>query len=167
MSTTSAPTLTFRAHEIVVPAVQRTHRRAVIRWALANGRPVHRDALAALVGARAEALPQSTPTDLAAQAAAGADGATVWTGPDIGALLWVGVADWCGDRGAEVPDGDHVASTLSTYLRFLSAHRLLARGSDPVAALRRAVTEYGGTTSRSSAHPSMRQRSVAPVLPLA
>lgn len=164
MSSTSAPTLTFRAHEVVVPSDQRTHRRAVIRWALANGRAVHRDALAALVGARAAALPSPDPT--VGEAASAAD-PTVWSGPDIGALLWVGVADWCADRGAEVPDGDHVATTLSTYLRFLSAHRLLARGSDPVAALRRAVTEYGGTTTRSAAHPSMRQRSVAPVLPLA
>jgi hypothetical protein len=161
MSTTSAPTLTFRAHEVVVPSHQRTHRRAVIRWALANGRAVHRDALAALIGARSDAVPanQTEQTDPAGHP-------PIWTGPDIGALLWVGVADWCADRGAEVPDADHVATTLSTYLRFLSAHRLLARGSDPVAALRRAVTEYGGTT-RSAAHPSMRQRSVAPVLPLA
>lgn len=162
MSTTSAPTLTFRAHEVIVPAIQRTHRRAVIRWALSNGRPVHRDALAALIGARAAAVP---PTDDASGDAV--QHPTVWTGPDIGALLWVGVADWCADHGAEVPDGDHVATTLSTYLRFLSAHRLLARGSDPVAALRRAVTEYGGTATRSAAHPSMRYRAVAPVLPLA
>jgi hypothetical protein len=156
MTTTTAPSPTLRAHEVPAPADQRAHRRDVIRWALAHGRPVHRDALAALVGARAQAL---GPGD-------GAVGqASVWTGADLGALLWVGVSDWTAAHGADLPDGADVSATLSTYLRFLSAHRLLARGSDPVADLRRAVTEYGGS-ARSSRHPSMARRP-APVLPLA
>jgi hypothetical protein len=156
MTTTSAPTPTLRAHQVAAPGPQLRHRRDIIRWALANGRPVHRDSLAALVGARSAA----------AGATDAVGGATVWTAPDVGALLWVGVADWCGAAGAELPAAERVAATLATYLRYLSAHRRLAAGSDPVVELRRAVTEYGGTTGRSSAHPSMR-RPVAPVLPLA
>ncbi len=156
MTSTQAPADTQRAHQVVVPAHERSHRRAVIRWALANGRAVHRDALAALIGARSAAL----------GAAAEVDGGSVWVAPDVGALLWVGVADWCELHGADLPDGEDVSATLGTYLRFLSAHRLLATGSDPVAALRRAVTEYGGTGRRSANHPSLRRRP-APVLPLA
>ena len=155
MTGTTAPTPSVRAHQVVAPAHERSHRRAVIRWAMANGRPVHRDPLAALIGARAAAL----------GSVATVDGASIWTAPDVGALLWVGVADWCAAHGADLPPSDQVSDTLGTYLRYLSAHRLLAAGSDPVAALRRAVTEYGGSVPRSAAHPSLRRP--APVLPLA
>jgi hypothetical protein len=160
MTATTAPTDSLRAHQVVVPPTHRRHRRDVIRWALANGRRVHRDALAALIGARADSLPGSAVDEAAV------DGAAVWSAPDVGALLWVGVADWCAEHGAELPGAEDVSATLGTYLRYLSAHRRLATGSDPVAALRRAVTEYGGTGRRSSDHPSMRRRP-APVLPLA
>ena len=159
MSTTAAPHPVIRANQAVVPGQQRAHRRAVIRWALSNGGPVHRDALAALVGARAQA------------SGAGELRPAVWSGPDVGALLWVGVSDWCADAGVVLPEAGQVAVTLATWLRFLSAHQLLAPGSDSVVALRRAVTEYGGTPARSSSrpaiHPSMGHSAVGPVLPLA
>lgn len=163
MTTTAAPTPTLRAHEVTVVGADRTHRRDVIRWALSHGRPVHRDALAALIGSRSQALAGPGAT------AAGPDAAraSVWSATDVGAMLWVGVADWCGTHGARLPPAEQVTTTLLTYLRFLSAHKLLARGSDPVAELRRAVGEYGGTSGRSRRHPSMGARPNAPVLPLA
>jgi len=169
MTTTTAPTPTRRAHEVTGPAAQRTHRRAVIRWALATGRPVHRDALSALIGARAARAAGVLGGSVPGAPPAGTDvsEASLWTAPDVGVLLWVGVADWCTDHGAAMPRADEVTETLVSYLRFLSAHRLLARGSDPAPALRRAVAEYGGTTGRSARHPSMARRSPAPVLPLA
>jgi hypothetical protein len=163
MTTTAAPTPALRAHEVTVAVHQRAHRRDVIRWALAHGRPLHRDALAGIVGARAQALGGSGTL----AATVDVSRSSVWSATDIGALLWVGMADWCGTHGAQLPPADQVSTTLLTYLRYLSAHRLLARGSDPVADLRRAVDEYGGTGGRSRRHPSMGARPSAPVLPLA
>ena len=150
-TTTTPPPVGRRASSVVVvdPDV-RSHRQAVIAWALANKLPVNRDVLAALLGARLSV---------------GMGPDQPWTGTDIGSLLWVGISEWCQSTGAAVPDGD-VATTLRTYLRFLSAHRMLGRGSDTPADLRRAITEYGGTSPRSSRHPSMRQP-LAPVVPLA
>jgi len=116
---------------------------------------VHRDALAAIIGARADSL--SAPADL--------DGPTEWVGEQIGELLWGDISSWCGERSARVPDPDDIARTLHTYLRYLSAHRLLAAGSDPVTLLRRAIADYGGDRGRHR-HPSTGRR-VAPVVPIA
>ena len=155
MSTSTIAPAAPRAHAVPVPAAVLAHRRAVARWALSSGRAAHRDALAAIVAARAHS---STGLGLPGTA-------TVWTVEDIGTLLWVELAEWCQDAEVELPEQHHVAATLDTYLRFLSAHRLLASGSDPVAALRRAIADYGGGRSRS--HPSMRSMRTAPVVPLA
>ncbi|RTL04770.1 MAG: hypothetical protein EKK62_15775, partial [Acidimicrobiia bacterium] len=149
-STTTAPPI--RAHAAPGSPVVLRHRRAVARWALASGRPVHRDALAAIIGARADSL--SAPADL--------DGPTAWVGEQIGELLWGDISSWCGERSARVPEPDDIARTLHTYLRYLSAHRLLAAGSDPVTLLRRAIADYGGDRGRRR-HPSTGRR-VAPVV---
>jgi hypothetical protein len=154
MSTTTTAPAAHRAHTVPVPAPVLAHRRAVARWALSSGRPAHRDALAAIVATRAGSGDAARP-----------DEPTVWTVEDIGTLLWIELAEWCRAAEVELPEQHHVAATLDTYLRFLSAHRLLARGSDPVAAMRRAIADYGGGRSRS--HPSMRARLAAPVVPLA
>lgn len=147
MSPASAPT---RAHAVAVPPALRHLRRRVAAWALATGRSVDRDALAAVVGARA---------------AAGDHAATPWTVADVGTLLWVGIGDWCRHAGAELPGAPATAATLRTFLDYLAAHRLLPDGSDPVVALRRAVADYGGTDGRSR-HPSRRERRPAPVVPI-
>ena len=154
MSTTTIAPVASRAHSVPVPAPVLAHRRAVARWALSSGRAAHRDALAAIVATRTRSI-----ADLGAPGAA-----IVWTVEDIGTLLWVELAEWCADAEVDLPEQHHVTVTLDTYLRYLSSHRLLAKGSDPVAALRRAIADYGG--GRSRAHPSMRQRT-APVVPLA
>ena len=51
---------------------------------------MHRDALAAIIGARADSL--SAPADL--------DGPTEWVGEQIGELLWGDISSWCGERSA-------------------------------------------------------------------
>lgn len=154
MSSTPVAPSPIRAHAAPVPAAVSQHRGAVARWALASGRPAHRDALAAVVGVRAEHL----------GAGAALDEPTEWTVEHIGELLWVGISSWCVDRYAHVPAPADVSRTLDTYLRYLSANRLLARGSDPVAALRRAISDYGG--GRSQMHPAVRHRRLAPVVPI-
>lgn len=153
MSGTTAPR-PLRAHAVAVSPAELQHRRQVVRWALSSGRGVSRDALAALVGARADDLADPT----------GVNAPTTWSADDIGSLLWHGVSSWCTDGYADVPEPHDVARTLDTYLRYLSANRLLAAGSDPVATLRRAITDYGGSRSRS--HPAVRHRMVAPVVPI-
>lgn len=152
--TTVTPSLP-RAHSVPVPSLQRVHRQRVARWALASGRPANRDALAAIVAARAASM--SDPEAI--------ESATVWTAAGIGSMLWTDVADWCDAVAAEVPAACHVTDTLDTYLRHLSAGRLIAPGSDPVAALRRAIVDYGGR--RSGRHPSQRPRALAPIVPIA
>lgn len=155
MSSAAAPPDAVRAHSAPAPPAVRAHRREVAAWALANGRPIGRDALAAIVGARCTEL--ADPESIAMP--------SVWTAEQIGGLLWHGVADWCDGTAVELPDPDRVADTLDTYLRHLSASRLLAPGSDPVAGMRRAIVEYGGR--RTAEHPSRRRRPVAPVVPIA
>jgi len=146
---------TVRAHSVPVPTAVLRHRRQVVRWALATGRSVNRDALAAIVGTRAEDL--SDPSGVLSP--------TTWTADDIGELLWGGITAWCTEQFAEAPGSDDMSRTLDTYLRYLSANRLLAVGSDTVAALRRAITDYGGHRSRT--HPAARHLAPAPVVPIA
>lgn len=155
------PTL-IRAHATPTTADQRSHRRAVARWALANGRPLHRDAIAAIVGCRADRLIELH--CLERRAAGGLDDQSQWLTDHIGELLWNDITSWCAARGASAPAAADAAVTLDTYLRYLSAHRLLDRQSDPVAALRRAITEFGGDGARRR-HPSMHRR-LAPVVPI-
>lgn len=155
MTTTTTAATLRRAHSVDVPPALRSRRRHVTRWALGRGLPLHRDALAAVVGAR---WSQTGTTPLEGRPER-------WAAEEVGVLLWVGIAEWCQEQGADLPGPDEVQPTLLTYLRFLSAQRLLERGSDPVAALRRAVGEYGG--GRSAAHPAVSSRRPAPVVPIA
>lgn len=145
----------LRAHAVPAPPVVRAHRRDVARWALASGRGAQRDALAAIVGARTSSM--EYPSEVT--------GTTVWTAAQISALLWTGVADWCESTAVGVPAPLDIASTLDTYLQYLSANRLIAHGSDPVASLRRAIVDQD--PPRSSRHPAVGLSRVAPVVPIA
>lgn len=144
-----------RAHSVEAPAELVARRRAVVRWALRRGTPMQRDALAAVVGARA----------LSGTAADPGDGRECWTTDDVGALLWLWIDEWCRAHGAAVPSREHVLRTLESYLRFLSAQRLLAPGSDAAPALRRAVQDLGGPP-RSAAHPAVGGSGGGQVVPL-
>ena len=161
---TSAPELPapIRAHAAPTTPAQRSHRRAVALWALANGRPLHPDAISAIVGCRAALAAEISSEN--SQTGPGPDLRTRWFTEHVGDLLWNDITHWCSARGAIVPTGADAARTLDTYLRYLSAHRLLDRGSDPVAALRRAITEFGGDRTKRR-HPSM-QHHLAPVVPI-
>jgi hypothetical protein len=140
-----------RAHTIPTHAGLRRHRRDVARWALAHGHPADRDALAAIVGARAIM----------------SDGTVSlrWTATDVRSMLWSGVASWCLAHGVRLPDD--LAATLATYLRYLSGHRLFERDSDTMTVLRRALSHHdeddGGSRAR---HPAGGRRALAPVLPI-
>lgn len=147
--TSSTDTAVRRAHSVPSLPTARRHRGQVARWALANGHPVQRDALAAIVAVRLDA---STATiELR------------WTLADVERVLWGLAPAWCASQQVAVPDG--LAVTLGTYLRYLSAHRLLGPGSDPIAALRHAATEQQSGAQRSRArHPAAGRP--APVLPI-
>jgi hypothetical protein len=138
-----------RAHSVPTHPAVRHHRGQVARWALANGHLIERDALAAVVAARSDL---STGTiDLC------------WTAEDVGRVMWSTVPMWCSTHQVHHPTD--LATTTATYLRFLSAHRQLARGSDPIAALRRAVADHRPGPQRSRArHPAAGR--TAPVLPI-
>lgn len=148
---TSTPTLVLRRPSSVPagPSLRR-HRGDVAQWALAHGYVLRRDALAALVGVRAGASgdPLSAP----------------WTAAEVGRLMWSGVGEWCEQHGVSPPD--ELAATLATYLRYLSAHRLLPPGSDDVGSLRRAIAEHrtGARGASRARHPASAGR--APVLPI-
>ncbi|MBS1837163.1 MAG: hypothetical protein JST64_05645 [Actinobacteria bacterium] len=138
------------------------------RWALSTGRPADRDALAAISGA----LAAGTPGRAGPGSSDGpdrTDAPTVWTVDRISTLLWVTIPEWCDAVGVELPDRGRLADTLDTYLRHLSAHRRIAVGSDPVASMRRTITDFRGT--RSNRHPSLQQGQnparLAPVVPIA
>lgn len=145
------PATSLRCHAVPAGPDLRAHRRTVSAWALAGGLPLQRDALAAVVGAR---YGIATP------------GPAVWTAGDVGTLLWVGIAAWCRDAGADLPDADATRLTIRTYLAYLQRHDWLAPGSDGPGVLRRAVDDYAGAPSRSR-HPAGRRRAPAPVVPLA
>ena len=148
---------TRRAHTVPTHLGIRRHRQDVARWALAHGHPVDRDALAAIVGARS-IMSEGTV-------------ALRWTATDVESLLWSGVPGWSMAHGVRGPA--ELPSTLATYLRYLSAHRLFDRGSDAMTVLRRAVAEHDtlddGPQDRRSArsrHPAAGRRALAPVLPI-
>ena len=149
--TTSATLPLRRAHAVPVPATQLRHRREVVRWALAHGQQLSRDALAAVVD------------DHAVRAGGGSlhpDGPALelcWTVDDVAAAFDVRDT-WCEAVGAQ-PPGD-LAATLTTYLRYLGSNALLAPGSARPRALREAVTALAQPGGRErSRHPS----AVAPV----
>jgi len=116
-----------------------------------------RDALAVIVGARS----------LMGEGVV----ALQWTSMDVASLLWSGVAGWSTVHGVRQPV--QVTSTLGTYLRYLSAHRLFDQGSDAMTVLRRALAEHDTTEVRSrgragarSRHPAAGAKALAPVLPI-
>ncbi len=147
--TSSTDTAVRRAHSVPSLPTARRHRGQVARWALANGHQVQRDALAAVVAVRVDA--SSATIDLR------------WTVADVERVLWSRAPSWCAAQQVAVPDA--LAATLATYLRYLSAHRLLGPGSDPISALRRAVAEQQSGAQRSRArHPAAGR--TAPVLPI-
>ncbi len=150
MSDTTTVPAARRAHTVPTHPSVRLHRRDVATWALAHGHVVHRDALAVIVASRVDATGRIS---------------FRWTARNVALVLWSGARSWC-DRHGVAPPPD-LAATLATYLRYVSAHRLLEPGSDSPASLRRAVAEHRGPEARSrSNHPTAGVRRTAPVLPL-
>lgn len=136
-----------RAHTVAAPPSARTHRREVIRWALAHGHPVSRDALTVIVALRTD--PSTGAID------------TAWRPDDVTGVMQPGAALWCSAHRSGI-QGD-LAGTLSTYIRYLSAHRLIAGDRAAIASLHRAVTDLPRSSSRAR-HPS--NRATAPVVPI-
>lgn len=96
-----------------------------------------------------------------------ADGAVDrrWTVELVDRATGDAAVSWCDRHGVSVPDD--LATTLATYLRYLSATRSLGPGSDPIAALRRSASITSPTRDRSRArHPARATGSLAPVLPI-
>ena len=141
------------------------HRAAVVRWALAHGHPVDRDSLAVIINS-------------ASVSTSGQVGLH-WTAHSVNALLTQGCSNWCTAHGVRYPD--NLSRTLTTYLRYLGAYRLLDADSDPMIALKRSVAEFDkedreqfsqqltreSTKGRAkSRHPTAQLQFLAPVLPL-
>jgi len=138
-----------RAHAVPIQRTLRHHRSEVARWALANGHPIERDALAVVVAVRAD--PGTGTIDQR------------WDVDEVEQVMWAAVPMWCAAHHIDSPAD--VGTTLGTYLRYLSAHRRLAAGSDGILALRRAVADHRPGPERSRArHPA--SSPAAPVLPI-
>ncbi len=146
---TSTAVPTRRAHAVPMHAPLRRHRSDVARWALAHGHPIERDALAAIVAVRAD--PVTGRLDHR------------WDVDEVEQVMWAAVPMWCAAHHIDLPAD--LATTLGTYLRYLSAHRSLAPGSDAILVLRRSVADHRPGPARSrSRHPASSQG--APVLPI-
>ncbi|MHB1139300.1 MAG: hypothetical protein ACYC2O_10120 [Microthrixaceae bacterium] len=149
---TAAPPLR-RAHAVPTHLGLRRHRRDVARWALAHGHPVDRDSLAIIVAVRSSM----------------GDGTLSlrWTTDDVRSLWWASTG-WCLTQHVQMPAT--IAPTLGTYLRYLSAHRLFADGSDQMTSLRRCLAQQDLDVDVAddprSRHPAGGRRRLAPVLPL-
>ena len=156
---------THRASSISAGPDLLRHRAAVVRWALAHGHPVDRDSLAAIINSAS--LP--TPGQVGLH----------WTAHSVNTLLIQGCSNWCTAHGVRYPD--NLSRTLTTYLRYLGAYRLLDADSDPMIALKRSVAEFdkedreqlnqqlAKESTRGSAksrHPTAQLQFLAPVLPL-
>jgi hypothetical protein len=125
--------------EIVLPTARRAvhlspfllqHRRAVARWALAQGRPLNLDAITVILAVREfEADTDGVPF-------------TRWTTRGLVGFLWGSAISWCDAREIEVPTG--LNESLWTYLSFLAAEHELASGSASLSALREVLVETGG-----------------------
>lgn len=148
-----------RAHQVPVGRRARQRRSQVAGWALAHGIRLDRDALAAIVGA---SMPHGDAPDHPALRTGVPE---TWTSESIGSLVWDGLITWCRSNGAIPPDPDRVRSSLTAYVRYLHAERLLTTDSERTTVLRRAISEHGriGATERRPA----RRRSTAPVVPIA
>ena len=149
---TVAPPLR-RAYAVPTHLGLRRHRRDVARWALAHGHPVDRDSLAIIVAVRSSM----------------GDGTLSlrWTTDDVRSLWWASTG-WCLTQRVQMPRT--IAPTLGTYLRYLSAHRLFAEGSESMTTLRRCLAQQDAQVDPSdesrSRHPAGARRRLAPVLPL-
>lgn len=144
-------TRTPRAHDVPAHPASVALRRSVARWALANGHPVSRDALAVVVAVRTDHLSGQVEH--------------LWTVQHVDAVLDRRAGSWCRLHG--VPCPDELATTLATYLRYLSAHRLLEAGSHSPNELRRAVAQHTPSLQRSRRrHPAGSSAAIAPVLPI-
>lgn len=148
-----------RAHQVPAGRRARQRRSQVAAWALAHGVRVDRDALAAIVGA---SMPHGDAPDHPALRTGVPE---TWTSDSIGSLVWDGLLAWCRSNGAIPPDPDRARASLTAYVRYLNAERLLGPDSERTPALRRAITEHGrlGSPDRRPA----RRRSTAPVVPIA
>jgi hypothetical protein len=149
MATSTLVPPTGRAHAVPSHPQLRRHRRDVVRWALAHGHRLDRDALAVLVSIRSDGAGRLS---------------SRWTSDHVARVLWSDVPIWCSSHGVRLPGDVH--STLTTYLRYLSSHRRLEPGSDPIATLRRAVEDHRpGRNSARARHPAA-GGAPAPVLPI-
>lgn len=110
---------------LLTPAARRRRVRC-FEWSLANGRPVTGPGVTAVLGAKSGL---SEPVDR-------------WTEEVVRELLWVGIENWCLERGVEVPPDTPEA--LWNLLDHLTAERALAAGSDPIEALRAPLLDCGG-----------------------
>lgn len=77
---------------------------------------------------------------------------TCWTEDDIWRLWWLDLAEWCRQRGVEVPD--ELASTMTTLLAFLDHTDGFAPGSDPSELLTGALEGSGALGQDHSAAPA-------------
>jgi len=148
---------TRRASTVRTAANLRRHRAAVVRWALAHGHPVDRDSLAVII----DAASVPTPGQVGLH----------WTSQQVNALLSEGCTSWCACRGVQYPDG--ISRSLTTYLRYLSAHRLLDADSDTMTDLKRTVAAFDkchllnqNQKGAKARHPTSQKQFLAPVLPL-
>jgi hypothetical protein len=144
MSIDTAPPTSVR-HAVRLDDALREHRRAVSRYALAEGRPLNLDAITAILAAK--------------QVEAEHDGRpfTRWTTDGLVGFLWGTVVEWCTARGLGLPAG--TAESLWTYLTFLDDTGELASGSARIDHLRQALRENTGITAAGRArHPSGRRR---------
>lgn len=139
-----------RAHTVVQPPQLRPHRSAVAAWALEHGHRAQRDALAVLTGLRAR--PDGTVD-------------TRWTVELVERATGDAAVSWCDRHGVAVPHD--LATTLATYLRYLSATRTLGPGSDSLTMLRRALSPSSPTIDgQRRRHPARGRQKLAPVLPI-
>ena len=150
-----------RASAVPTPSALRRHRSAVLRWSLAHGHAVDRDSLAVIISVASQARPGEVHL--------------LWTSEQLNALLNEDCSNWCSGRGVRYPDG--LTTTITTYLRYLCAHRLFSADSDSMTALKRSVADYEkeqcqrlnehfNSKGAKARHPTSKQQFLAPVLPL-
>ncbi|HKY16530.1 MAG TPA: hypothetical protein VJM33_16505, partial [Microthrixaceae bacterium] len=126
----AAPELRPAREVIELPESLRRDRRAVARWALEHGRPLHLDSVTIVLAVRDfEARTDDAPF-------------TRWTTQGLIGFLWGSATTWCETRGVELPPA--LNESLYTYLSYLSDQREFASGSDPLAALREVLVDMGG-----------------------
>ncbi len=108
-----------RAHQVPINRLRRLHRQDVARWALSRGSQIDRDSLAVITS--------TLETD------SGGSIDSRWTCDRVDQVLSWRAAAWCSDHGVQLPL--RVGESLSTYVTYLDANRLLEPGSDRIEAL--------------------------------